>query len=336
MIVNPDMLKGSVIKSRIRLARNLTGLPFKIRDNSLGREVVKNVNRALIKSDTFNLYYISNFSAYQLEALKERHLISQNLIDNKESGAVLINNNETLSIMINEEDIIREQCFEKGFHLQDCYKKLEKIDDELSKNLDIAFDKRLGYLTACPTNLGTGLRASVMMFLPSLTESGKIEDLAYEVSRLGLTIRGLYGEGSKAEGYMYQISNEVTLGATEEEIIKSVEETVVQIVNAERDESEKIFKKHKLEVMDEAKKSFGVLTNCVLLSYDEFLSRISDVKFGAIMGVLDIEDIEAIDDLIINVRPANICVKQDKLLSSTDRDLVRAEIVTNKLMKLRG
>ena len=118
MIVNPEMLNGSVIMSRIRLARNLTGLPFKIEDGNLGREVVKNVNRALIKSETFNLYYMSNFSSYQLEAMKERHLISQNLIDNKECGAVLINGDETLSIMINEEDVIREQSFYKGFHLQ--------------------------------------------------------------------------------------------------------------------------------------------------------------------------------------------------------------------------
>ncbi len=336
MINNLDLLNGTVIMSRIRLARNLVGYPFRIPNSEIAREVVKGVNRALIKCDTFNLYYMSNFSSYQLEAMKERHLISQNLIDNKDSGAVLINTDETLSIMINEEDIIREQCFTKGLNLQECYKRLDRIDDELSKNLDIAFDKRLGYLTACPTNLGTGLRASVMMFLPSLTESGIIEDLVKEVSRLGLTVRGLYGEGSKAEGYMYQISNEVTLGVTEVDLLKTVEETVYRIATAERDQAERIFKKHKLEIMDEAKKSFGVLTNCVLLSYSEFLSRISDVKFGAILGVVDIEDIDALDDLIISVRPANLCVKQGKLLSAVDRDLVRAEIVSNKLMKLRG
>lgn len=336
MIVNPELIKGSVITSRIRLARNLENFPFKIYDEKIAKDIVKSVNRAVVKCDTFNLYYVSNMPSLELEAMKERHIISQNLIDNVKTGAVLVNTDETVSIMINEEDIIREQSFCRGFHLTEAYKRLDKIDDELSKNLQIAFDDRLGYLTACPTNLGTGLRASVMMFLPCLTESGKIRELFTEVSKLGLTIRGLYGEGSKSEGYMYQISNEVTLGVSEWQIIKSVEETVIQIINAEREEAERLYRKNKLKIMDMAKKSYGLLTNSVLLTNDEFLERISDVKFGAMMGVLDIDDIDAIDDLIVNVRPANLCLKQGKTLNSVDRDLVRAEIVGNKLRKLRG
>ena len=203
--LNPDIFKGNIVMSRVRLARNLKNYPFKVENPALAKDLVKKVYRALVKSDTFNLYFMSNMSDVKLEAMKERHLISQNLIDNRSCGAALINQDESVSIMVNEEDVIREQCFMKGLRLNEAYKRLDKIDDDLEKNLELAFDSKLGYLTACPTNLGTGLRASVMLFLPALTVSGKISALIKEANKLGLTVRGLYGEGSEAEGYMYQM-----------------------------------------------------------------------------------------------------------------------------------
>ena len=333
-ILNPDLFNGNIIMSRIRLARNIKDMPFSL-DPVSAREVVKKVNRALIKADTFNLYFVSNLDDVTLEAMKEKHLISQNLIENRECGAALINADQSLSIMINEEDVLREQCFMKGLRLSEAYKRLDRIDDEIAKNLDIAFDETLGYLTACPTNLGTGMRASVMMFLPALTESGKIEDVFEDVSALGLTVRGLYGEGSKAEGFMYQISNEVTLGISEYDIIKSVEEAVLSICRMERDYEEKLYGKKELVTMDRAKKAFGVLTNAVLLSYSEFLSLIADVKLGAMLGMIGISDVEAIDDLIVSVRPANLCVQYGRELSDVDRDLFRAEMVAKKLVKIK-
>lgn len=332
---NPDLYAGSVIMTRVRLARNISGYPFKITDSETAREVVKKVNRALVKSDTFNLYFMSNLSELKAEAMKERHLISSYLIENKNCGAALINQDESISVMVNEEDHIREQCFIRGLRLTEAYERLDKIDDDLAKNLDIAFDKKFGYLTACPTNLGTGLRASVMMFLPALTESGKISSLIKEVERLGLTVRGLYGEGSDAEGYMYQISNEVTLGVSEKEIINEVEETVLEICQAERDEMERLYVKNELKTMDRARKSFGVLTNAVMLDYGEFLSHIAQVKLGAMLGMIYINDLTAIDDLIIRVRPANVCEQYGKRLSALNRDLFRAEIVGKKLLKIK-
>ncbi len=334
-VINPDIYSGNIVMTRVRLARNLKGYPFKVRDPEIAREIVAKVNRALVRTDTFGLYFMSKQSALKLEAMKERHLISQNLIDNRACGAVLINGDESLSVMVNEEDIIREQCFMKGLRLQEAYKRLNHVDDDLAKNLDIAFDSRLGYLTACPTNLGTGLRASVMMFLPALTEGGKISALIKEVSKLGLTVRGHYGEGSEAEGYMYQISNEVTLGVTEQEILSGVEQTVEEICLAEREEMERLFVKKHLKTMDRAQKSFGVLTNAVLLSYSEFLSHLSMVKLGAMLGLIGINEIESLDDLIVKARPANICEAYGKQLSAVDRDLYRAEIVGQKLMKLK-
>ncbi len=331
---NPSVA-GTVIMSRVRLARNLKDYPFQVTDPMIARDIVKKVNRALVKCDTFNLYYSANLNYTTLEAMKERHLISQNLIDNKDCGAALVNQDESISIMINEEDIIREQCFLKGLRLNQAYSRLYAIDEELTKNLDIAFDDRLGYLTACPTNLGTGLRASVMMFLPALTESGKINALAEEVARLGLTIRGVYGEGSSAEGYIYQISNEVTLGVSEYDILREVEDTVLSICRAERDEMERLYIKQELKTMDRARKAYGILTNAVMLDYKEFLTHVAWVKLGAMLGMINISDIEEIDELIIKVRPANLCEEQGKKLSALARDLFRAELVSNKLAKLK-
>ncbi len=330
-----ELFRGNIIMSRVRLARNLNGYPFSVTDQTLSREIVKKVNRAIVKCGTFNLYYMSNFSDVKLEAMKEKYLISQNLIDNRSAGAVLISADKSVSVMVCEEDVIREQCFMKGLRVAEAYKKLSVIDDELIKNLDVAFDKKFGYLTACPTNLGTGLRASVMMFLPALTESGKISDLVEEAQRLGLTVRGNYGEGSDAEGYNYQISNETTLGVSEEEILFQVEKVVERICSAERDEMERLFGKRELKTMDRAKKSFGILTNAVLLNYEEFLRHLAQVKLGAMLGMIDITDVEKLDDLIVSVRPASLCEQYGKVLSQTDRDLFRAELVGKQLLKLK-
>lgn len=333
--LSPELFSGNIITSRVRLARNLAQYPFKVTDSATAHEIVKKVNRALVREDTFNLYFMSNLSDIKLESMKERHLISQNLIDNRQRGAVLINQNESISIMINEEDVIREQCFMKGLRLKEAYKRIDRIDDALEKSLDLAFSQEFGYLTACPSNLGTGLRASVMLFLPALTESGKIGALVREVSKLGLTVRGLYGEGSEAEGFMYQISNEVTLGISEYEILREVENTVLDVCRAEHDEMEKLYAKNQLKTMDKARKSFGVLTNAVFLSYSEFLSHIARVKIGTMLGLLNLKDIESLDELIVSARPANICEQYGKQLSPTDRDLYRAELVGKKLLKLK-
>ncbi|MBE5749367.1 MAG: ATP--guanido phosphotransferase [Clostridiales bacterium] len=334
-ITNPDIYKGNIIMSRVRLARNLKGYPFRTENPVVAKEIVKKVNRALVRTDTFDLFYMANLSELKLEAMKERHLISQNLIDNHDCGAALINKDESISVMINEEDVIREQCFMRGLSLSEAYKRLDHLDDDLAKNLDIAFDERFGYLTACPTNLGTGLRASVLLFLPALTESGRISALVKEMKKLGLTVRGLYGEGSDSEGYMYQISNEVTLGVSEYDIINQVEQTVEAICIAEREQMERLFVKDELKTMDRAKKSFGVLTNAVMLGYNEFLSHVALVKLGAMLGLIGINNIESIDDLIIRVRPANICEQYGRRLSAIDRDLFRAEMVGNQLLKLK-
>ncbi len=174
------------------------------------------------------------------------------------------------------------------------------------------------------------------MFLPALTESGKLGAMIQEVERLGLTVRGVYGEGSEAEGYIYQISNEVTLGVTEYDIISQVADTVIEICKAERDQMELLYGgRNELKTMDKTRKAFGVLTNAVLLSYGEFLSLVAQVKLGAMLGMININELEKIDELIISTRPANICEQYGRRLSAMDRDLFRAEIVGKKLLKLK-
>ena len=336
MAINPDLYRGNIIMSRVRLARNVKGYPFRITDEKDAKEIVKKINRALVKVDTFNLYYVSNLTDNKLESMKERHIISQNLIENDFSGAVLISQDEQVSIMIHEEDVLREQCFMRGLRLQEAYKRLSAIDDAIESSVDFAYSEKFGYLTACPTNVGTGLRASVMLFLPALTESGKISELVQEAEKLGLTVRGVYGEGSSGEGYTYQVSNEVTLGVSEYDIIKAVEDTVEQICIAERKQMEKLYIKHELKTMDKSRRAFGVLTNAVMLDYSEFLDYIAWVKLGAMLGLIDIDDIEAIDDLIISVRPATLSEQYGKKLGALDRDLFRAKVVSGKLLKLKG
>ncbi|MDY6367034.1 MAG: ATP--guanido phosphotransferase [Clostridia bacterium] len=334
MIV-PDLYTGNIIKSRVRLARNLEGYPFRVNDPVAAREIVKTVNRALVKCGTFNLYSMKTLNDLNAEALVERHLISPALKKNKECGAALISSDETVSVMVCEEDVLREQCFMKGFRLEEAYKVLNRIDDELEKHLDVAFSERFGYLTACTTNVGTGMRASVMMFLPGLTAGGKISMLDEEVKSYGLTIRGVYGEGSAAEGCVYQISNESTLGLSEYELIKSVENAVERICLTEREESETMFGgKNELKTIDASRKAYGILTNAFLLSYGDFLKYIAQVKLGAMLGMINIADVSEIDELIVSVRPANLCVSYGKKLSATDRDLFRAEMVSKKLTKL--
>ncbi len=334
--IDTELYAGNIVMSRVRLARNLTDYPFKIKDSFDAKDFAKEVNVALFKRDKFTLFFMSELNELKKEAMKERHVISSKLMENEASGATLINEDESVSVMINEEDLLREQCFMRGLKLKEAYEKLSVIDADIAENFNVAYDKELGYLTACPTNVGTGLRASVMLFLPALTESGRIEDSLERFSKLGLTVRGLYGEGSKAEGCTYQISNEITLGLSEQEILSLVEEAVLSVCRAEREEMEKIYVPRELQTLDKAKKSYGILSNAVLLSHKEYLTEMARVKLGAILGLIDIRDISRLDELSVSVRPANLCLSCGKRLSETESELYRAERVVSFLSELKG
>ena len=249
-VYRPNQLDYNIISSRVRLARNLTEECFYIRDEAFAKSVIQRALTAVNRLEPFDLFILSSMPELTIEGMKERHLISQALIDNRERSAVLINRDESISVMIHEEDVFREQCFMRGLQVAEAYKMLSKTDDALARAFQIAFDAKLGYLTACPTNLGTGMRASVMLFLPALTESRRLEELLPKIKELGLTIRGVYGEGSRADCYMYQVSNEVTLGVSEKEILDSVEETVISLCKAEQAMCRDYFRRNRLQVAE--------------------------------------------------------------------------------------
>ncbi|MBV4417528.1 protein arginine kinase [Clostridium tyrobutyricum] len=328
--------KDLVISSRIRLARNLTKIPFPHKLNEeQSREIIKRVEDAFYSCDVnkeeFTTNYMWHKSELEREIFLERHIISKNLIENSSKSAFILDKNETLSVMINEEDHVRIQCITAGLNLEEVYKQSDKVDDMLEKNLDYAFDEKLGYLTACPTNLGTGLRASVMLHLPAISLNNEMNGLLNAVSQVGMTVRGLYGEGSKALGNIYQISNQVTLGRSEEEIISNLRVLVNQIINEERVARDKLMRGSKYELEDRMYRSLGILKSAILLSTNECLKLLSYVRLGVEMGIIKDVNKGLLNSILVEMQPANIQNKCNKALSSTERDINRAKFIREKL-----
>lgn len=329
-------LSKTVVSTRVRLARNLEGYPFPyhLKDEKQAKEIIRLVTSALSRLDEFKLYYMDGISDAEALSLKENHLISPNLIKTRKYSAALINREENVSVMINEEDHLREQCIVKGYDLQLAYDTMSEIDNCIAKSMKFAYDEQLGFLTACPTNLGTGLRASVMLFLPALSINGLMPKVIKSISRLGLTVRGNYGEGSQAEGYLYQISNEVTLGVTEEYILSQVEE-VVEKVCALEDAQRQNLKNgaSALDIQDDCLRSYGVLTNCAKLTTEELIRYSSSVKLGACLGYINLDDVASIDELCVKMRPSNINAAAERELTAVERDVYRAQFTAKYLKK---
>lgn len=332
-----DYKLGTVVSSRIRLARNLNGLPFPARLTSgrQAKEIIRSVSAAVNKVDEFRLYYMDGITEDEALNLVENRLISPALLSTPSRSAVLINENGDISIMINEEDHLREQCISGGLSLRSAYKRMSEKDTLIARSIPFAYDEQLGYLTACPTNLGTGLRASVMLFLPALELGGVMPDVIKSVTRLGLTVRGAYGEGTKAKGYIYQVSNEVTLGVTEETILTQVENVVGKIVEMEAGERERLKGcAASVVIKDRCLRAYGLLTNCALMTHGELDGLSADLKLGACLGYLECEDIAAIDELTLKMKPSNLNVQSGRVLDERERDIYCAQQVSQKIKKL--
>ncbi len=334
--MSEDLAKGTVVSTRVRLARNLDGYAFPSRlDYKQSREIIRRVSAGLAKFDNFRLIYMDEISDEEAFELVEHHLISVNLIKNRRGGASLINNEEFLSIMINEEDHLREQCIVKGLDFNLAYSTMAEIDDHLSKSVKFSYDEQLGYLTSCPTNLGTGLRASVMLFLPALTISGRINDIIRMAAPKGMTVRGVYGEGSRADGYMYQISNERTLGLTEKDILLRTEAEVRKVIEYEAAVRADILKSTTaIKLKDKCLRSFGIITNCALISSEEFTELCSNVKLGACLGFLPIDDVATLDAIMFKLQPSSINAAAQRTLSPEERDAYRASQGAKKILAL--
>lgn len=320
-----------VLSTRIRLARNLDEYPFPSRLDVAGKNKVNSlVKSALFENDSKDFSYIEmkDLSRRQAVSLAERHLISPEFAAKKDGSALMLSGDESVSIMLCEEDHIRLQVMKAGLALEEAFDIADKLDSLLDSRLNYAFDDRIGYLTACPTNLGTAMRASVMLHLPALTRCGQISRLANTVSKLGLTIRGAYGEGSRSSGDIYQISNQITLGITEETAIANLKSIVLQLVGQERAAAAKMVKNATDE--DKIFRAYGILKNARLLSTEEFMELASLVRLGAARGIIDVS-IEKINELIVNMQPATVSAANENAETAAARDAVRAAAVREAL-----
>lgn len=328
-----------VLSSRIRLARNIDKIPFPHKLNvEKGKEIVSLVEDAFYSSVHTKEEYVTNYLSERdmvtNEVSLERHLISKNLINNSDKAAFIIDKNETVSIMINEEDHIRIQCITSSLNLEEAYDLSNKIDNLLEEKLNYAFDEKFGYVTSCPTNIGTGLRASVMVHLPILSINNKMNGVIDAVSQVGMTVRGLYGEGSKAFGNIYQVSNQVTLGLSEEEIISNLEAVVKQIINEESLLREDLIKNYKYELEDRIYRALGILKSAVLLNSSECIKILSDVRLGVEMGIIKDVDKVILNNLLVDSQPACIQQMNKGKLSNKEIEINRAKLVKERLAKV--
>ncbi len=324
-----------VISTRVRLARNLKNYPFPCRLSQQGREEVIEKVRSAVKNsnsvlaDDFSFIKMSEVDPRRAVSLVEKRLVSPEFISDSAGRALLLSSDESLSVMINEEDHIRLQVITKGLSLDEAYDTADKLDTLLDENLDFAFDEKLGYLTQCPTNLGTGMRASVMLHLPALEKSRAVSRIAGNLSKLGLTIRGAHGEGTEPKGALYQLSNQVTLGISEQAAIENLKNITAQLVAQEEQARERLCRSD--DVQDTVARSLGLLRYARVISHDEALTLLSNVRLGVVSGQITDVDTEVIDELMTDVEPATLSVNAGKNLSPHERDVERAKLIREKL-----
>ncbi|MDA7857886.1 protein arginine kinase [bacterium] len=331
----------TVISSRIRLARNLKGIPFTSRASE--RQQQKSFDRitsACTQSNYFKnaaILKLKEYDKVERQFFLERHLISYEHSRNDGVRGLVIGDKELLSIMINEEDHLRLQGMQPGFKLPQTWDVLGAIDDELGGGLDYAFSEKIGYLTACPTNTGTGMRASVLVHLPGLVSTDEIDKVLQALSRVGMVARGLYGEGTKVMGDLFQISNQVTLGPTEEQIVDNLEKIVKQIISYETNSRENLFKKDKEKTKDVIYRAYGLLSNVYRISFAEMMELLSKVRLGIYLG-LDLgipgvkkDKLNLLNELMILAQPSHLQVSRDKKLRAPERDIARAELIKKKI-----
>lgn len=320
-----------VVSSRIRLARNIIEYPFETRCSKKENEEIVNKIKEVLPSIGYGLKILKlkDMDDITKMSLVEKRLVSPDFVMNKNDiGAIAINEEENICIMINEEDHLRLQVFAPGFEIEELLKLMVEIDTKFGKALNYAYNDKYGYLTACPTNVGTGMRVSVMVHLPALTKTGNIQKVLNIINNFGMNIRGIYGEGSKAAGDMYQISNKQTLGVSEEEIINNMKIIVEKIIEQER-LARKYLAKHSIELEDKVYRSFGIISNCKKISSEEAREILSDVKLGTDLGIIKELDDLKVKKLYLYTKPANLQKYLGEVNDNYERDIKRAEVIKN-------
>ena len=320
-----------VISTSIHIARNITQFPFpatlslqdKLKENAIVKDAA-----ASVTDYRFNYYEMKMLSQSEVVSLAERHLVSPEFASSRDGRALLLTEDEAVSIMLNEEDHIRLQVMYAGFALDEAFRTADRIDTALNTKLDFAFDDKLGYLSQDPASLGTGMKASVVLHLPGLVTTSQITRLITTVSKLGLSLRGSYGEGAAAKGDLFRLSNTITLGISEKAAIENLKSIALQIAAQERVAREEIFKAPVTE--DRIYRAYGVLKYARLIDTAEFMELISLVRLGAVKGIINMECSE-IEAMMIQMQPATISLSVDRPLDRIERDKLRAQLVRHNL-----
>lgn len=326
-----------VLSSRIRLARNLDKVPFPTSGQEEPLTKVLEYMEQEFSGQSFNgfkdfqLAKMSDLEPIEKRVLIEKHLISPNLAENEGSGAVLISKNEQVSIMVNEEDHLRLQIYYPGLQLKTAVDTAFEIDDWIEGKIGYAFDEEKGYLTSCPTNVGTGLRASVMMHFPALTMTNQMNQIVPEINKLGLVVRGIYGEGSEALGNLYQVSNQVTLGKSEEEIIQDLTSVVRELIDSERRSREWIVQQSGIQLEDKLYRSYGILSNSRIIHSKEALKCLSDIRLAIDLGWIKGVSKTILNELMVLTQPGFLQHYAKKGLSPRERDVFRAKLIRERL-----
>lgn len=326
-----------VLSSRIRLARNLKDFTFPLlatMDNA--RELVNHISSKVLHEEynsigRLELLHMDNLKANEKRVLVEKHLISPHLAEESKHGAVLLSDDESVSVMVNEEDHLRIQCLFAGFQLTEGLVLAGGIDDWMEEKVTYAFDEKRGYLTSCPTNVGTGLRASVMMHLPALVLTQQLNRILPAINQLGLVVRGIYGEGSEALGNLFQISNQITLGKSEEDIVEDLRGVVMQLIQQERAARESLMQSSKLQLEDRVYRSFGVLAYSRVIESKEAAQRLSDVRLGIDLGLIKDVSGKILNELMILTQPGFLQQFAGEILSPDQRDERRAVLIRERL-----
>jgi protein arginine kinase len=326
-----------VISSRVRLARNLRNFAFPGWAKKADRIAVLECVKPQVESlpDMADAYsaYSQDLTALEKQVLVERHLVSREHAAKGVGSAVVMNRKQTLSVMINEEDHLRIQGIRSGLQLKNVFKLVDKVDTALGEKLDFAFHQQYGFLTACPTNVGTGMRASAMVHLPGLVLSEQINQVIQAVSKVGLAVRGLYGEGTEALGNLFQISNQITLGEKEEEILTRLNKVIEQILQHEVNARANLLEKRPVLLLDNIGRAYGILRHAHSMASKEALNLLSCLKLGVDLGFFPEDGRLLVDQLFMETQPAHLQKSSQQKLQAEERDTLRAEIIRAKLAK---
>ncbi len=338
--MTPDTETGIVVSSRIRVARNIRGHSFPGWSDVDGRLAVwREINTVFEKIPAIAggvICPMSALSELERHLLFERHLISREMMERGEGSGVVVCPDDCFSLMVNEEDHIRLQVLSTGLNLSDSWEKANQLDDRIEAHIDYAFSPKWGYLTSCPTNLGTGMRASVMLHLPALVLLQEMRPIINGLNKIGLAVRGLWGENTEATGHMFQVSNQITLGDTEEGIIAQLEQIVLELVQHEQNARSRLLEDKNVLLQDHVGRAVGILENAHLLSSKEALNLLSALRLGIELGIVKTVQRSAIDALLILTQPAHLQKMFASDMKTDERDQARAELVKKRIKQQTG